>query len=175
MNAGRTESSNATGAAASFECGSFVRIFLRIDDESKKIVDVRFQTNGCGFMIAAADVIVDYLKGKRLSDLHGLSNSELENILADHLDGFPSNRTQCRDLVLEALHSAFAEYRAHVIEEFTGEKAIICTCFGVTENTIVNVISETGAANVNEVSAQCNAGSGCGSCQMLIRQLIDSA
>ncbi|MGQ0541633.1 MAG: iron-sulfur cluster assembly scaffold protein [Blastocatellia bacterium] len=175
VNTGKTESSDAAGTAASFECGSFVRIFLWVDAESKGIANVRFLTNGCGFMIAAADVIADYLKGKRLSDLHGLSNSELGNIVADELDSFPSGRTQCRNLVLDALRSTFAEYRARVIEEFTGEKALICTCFGVTEETIINVINETHATNIDEVSAQCNAGSGCGSCQMLIRELIYSA
>jgi NifU-like protein len=67
-----------------------------------------------------------------------------------------------------------AEYRRHRIEEFQGEKALICTCFGVSEETIVNVIAENDLTDVDEVSGLCRAGSGCGSCRMLIAELIDS-
>jgi len=82
-------------------------------------------------------------------------------------------RQHCFDLALEAFRSALADHRNRTIEEFRGEKALICTCFGVTEETIVGVI-EAGASDVSQVSAACNAGLGCGSCQMLIRELIDA-
>jgi NifU-like protein len=63
---------------------------------------------------------------------------------------------------------------AFQIEEFTGEKALICTCFGVSEETIERVIANNRCETVEEVSQKCNAGSGCGSCQPLIQEIIDS-
>jgi NAD(P)H-nitrite reductase large subunit len=50
---------------------------------------------------------------------------------------------------------------------------LICTCFGISEDTIQSVISETGAETVEAVGDACNAGTGCGSCRFLIQELID--
>jgi NifU-like protein len=66
-----------------------------------------------------------------------------------------------------------AAYRARRIEEFQGEKALICTCFGVSEETIIGAIAENGFTEVEQVSKAYRAGSGCGSCRFLIQELID--
>jgi len=66
-----------------------------------------------------------------------------------------------------------AAYRERRVEEFQGEKALICTCFGVSEETIVTAISENSLSDVDQVVDLCRAGSGCGSCRMLIQELVD--
>lgn len=171
-NAGDLTGSKVEGRSASFVCGSFAALSLRIEDGA--ISSARFRTNGCGFMIAAADVLCEWLKGKSVTELHGLKAAELSATVSRPLDSFPPGRTQCAEVVFEALRHAMAEYRRQRIEEFQGEKALICTCFGVSEETIVNVIAENGLTDVDEVSDLCRAGAGCGSCRMLIAELIDS-
>ena len=166
--------SNTRGTGASFECGSFTRIWLNIDEDAGVISQARFQTNGCGFMIAAADVVTSWVEGKRLADLHGLLDEELVETVRRSLGEFPSGREHCMAVVFEALRSALAQYRVHRIEEFQGERALICTCFGVTEDTIVETIEKESLKDVEAVTARCRAGSGCGSCRMLIAELIDS-
>lgn len=173
-NAGITEGVNALGTAASFECGSFVRISLRINADRKEIDEAKFRTNGCGFMIAAADVVADRLCSVLLANLHGLDNRELQNLIYSDLGEFPPARSHCVEIALDAVRSALADYRGKVIEEFRGEDALICTCFGVSEETVENIIAERHPRNVEEVSAICNAGTGCGSCRMLIQELIDN-
>jgi hypothetical protein len=37
----------------------------------KEILEARFKTGGCGFMIAAAEVLCDKIVGKKLVELHG--------------------------------------------------------------------------------------------------------
>ena len=74
----------------------------------------------------------------------------------------------------ETLQTALADFRALQIEEFIGEKALICTCFGVSEETIENLVFEESLATVEEVTDACNAGGGCGSCQPLIQEIIDA-
>jgi len=74
---------------------------------------------------------------------------------------------------LETLQDAFADFRAFQIEEFTGEKALICTCFSVSEDTIENLVKENSLETVEEVTDACNAGGGCGSCQPLVQEIID--
>jgi NifU-like protein len=172
-NAGELMDPTVEGRSASFVCGSFAALSLRIEDSA--IVAARFRTNGCGFMIAAADVVCEWLTAKSVTELHGLKAMELTEVISGPLERFPQGRTQCAEVVFEALRDAMGEYRRHRIEGFQGEKALICTCFGVSEETIVNVVTENDLTEVDQVSDLCRAGSGCGSCRMLIAELIDSA
>lgn len=170
INAGRIKSANAIGTNATFVCGSALRWTLRI--EERKIVDAKFQTNGCGFMIASADILAEMIIGKGLAELHGLEN--LEKQIKLKLGEFPENRSHCLKLTVETLQAAFNDFRSAQLEEWSGEKALICTCFGVSEETIEQVIDENHCETVEEVSKKCNAGSGCGSCQLLIQEIIDT-
>lgn len=165
---------SASGRAASLECGSFVAFDLFVNDE-QLIDDIAFRTNGCGFMIAVAEVLTKQIRGKNLSDLHGLDDDDLTEIAFAALDVFPGERRQCLRTCLEALHSAFADLRTRRVEEFKGEKALICSCFGVSEETIDEYILAGRARSVEDVTNLCNAGGGCGSCRMLIQEMIDDA
>ena len=173
-NAEKVSGANAIGTSASFECGSFVRISLRIAYNTKTITKAKFQTNGCGFMIAAADTIAEMITGKQLTVLHGLVVSDYQQFLANQLEEFPAARRQCAELVLTAFKDALADYRSHVLEEFTGEKALICTCFSVSEETIDAYIHANSPETVADVTDACRAGSGCGSCRMLIQEMLDT-
>lgn len=168
----RPDSANAAGTSANFECGSFLRFQLLIEPSSKLIVDIGYQSNGCGFMVAAAEVIAEKFNESLLTELHGVDHAELVRLVDSALDEFPEGRISCRTACIEALESALADFRAMQLEEFRGEKALICTCFGVTEERIEEVVL-SGAASVDEVSRACNAGSGCGSCRMMIEELLD--
>lgn len=171
--AGKAERANAVGAGATFRCGTFVRFFLEIDAENREIKDVRYRSNACGYALAAAETLAEKICGRRLTDLHGLENEELRGELENELDEFPTERRHCAEICFEALHAALADFRARQIEEFTGEKALICTCFGVTEEEIENVIEKEAAATVGDVTRLCKAGGGCGSCRMLIQEMLD--
>ena len=174
-NAGVASDANAEGTSASFVCGSFVSMSLHIDEEAGLIEEARFRTNGCGFMVSAADVLCGWLSRKTVVDLQGLHDAELMHVVRDDLDTtFPKDRIQCAGIVFEALRSAMATYREHRVEEFQGEKALICTCFGISEETIRAAISENQITDIDEVTEVCRAGSGCGSCRMLIGELIDA-
>ncbi len=170
---------NALGTAANFTCGSFVRFSLLIDTESRTVVEASFSSNGCGFMLAAADALAESVSKKHVTELHGLDDAELNQIIYNSLGEFPSERKECLAACIESLRSAFADFRAKQIEEFQGEKALICTCFGVSEETIETLLSEPGAIatgffSVEEITRLTNAGSGCGSCRMLIQEMIDT-
>lgn len=167
------EGENCVGTGASFSCGSFVRLYLSIDIETKEIKNAVFKSNGCGFALAAVDVLTENLKGKRLNELHGANNDELKQKIEAELGIFNAERRQCLEICLEALHRALNDFRSLQIEEFQGEKALICTCFGVDEETIESLIANENAENVEEIGKLCNAGTGCGSCQFLIQELID--
>jgi bacterioferritin-associated ferredoxin len=133
----------------------------------------KFKSSGCGFAVAAADVLTEKILDCRLTDLHGLDKNELKGEIETRLEEFPEHRAHCREMCFDALRAALADFRSFQIEEFAGEKLLICTCFGVSEEEIEKVIEEYQAVSVEEVSDVCNAGTGCGSCQFLIQEMID--
>ena len=173
-NSGKAARANAVGTGASFVCGAFARFYLEIDAQTKEIEEARFKTGGCGFLIAAADVLAETVKGKKLIELHGLVENEFRAKIESELELFPAHRAHCLKICLDALQAAFADFRAFQIEEFAGEKALICTCFGVSEETIERAVAENRLETVEEVIDICKAGGGCGSCRFLIQEIIDT-
>ena len=174
-NAGTTQRADAVGADASVVCGTFVRFFLQIDAATKKIEAVRFKSDGCGYAIAAADFLAEKIKGCQLTDLHGAGADFWKAEIEREISSFPASRRHCLEICVGALHAALAGYRARRVEEFAGEKALICTCFGVSEETIERAVAENRIVTVEEVTDICKAGGGCGSCQPLIQEILDDA
>jgi assimilatory nitrate reductase catalytic subunit len=122
-------------------------------------------------MVAAADLLCEQLEGTRLTELHG---GDAVSLHQGALNAEPYNyRIECEEIVREAFRDALSNYRVRTVGEFRGENPLICTCFGIAEDTIVSFIETMRPADVDEVSDACNAGSGCGSCRMLIAELID--
>jgi NifU-like protein len=173
FNAKTLESPDAVATEASFVCGSFISLSLKIDREAGEIVDAKYRTNGCGFMVAAAEVLADDLISRRLQDLHGADPEELAAVLSAKLGPFPENRSHCASVAIDALRKALGDYRRELIDEYRGERALICTCFGIDEDAIESCIREKGLTDVDEVTQHCRAGSGCGSCQPIIQEIID--
>jgi NifU-like protein len=171
-NAGALGNADAFGTGASFVCGISVKVSLAIDNQTKKIKKANFKTNGCGFVIATADFLCEQIVGTKLTELHGLDDLEAE--LKEEFGEFPDNRRHCADTCFDALQNALAKYRTSKIAEWTGEKALICTCFGVSEERIEKEIEEKTLETVGEVGENCHAGTGCGSCQLLIQEILDS-
>lgn len=172
-NAGATARTDAVGADASLICGTFVRFFLQIDAPTKKIEAVRFKSDGCGYAIAAADLLAEKITGCKLTDLHGAGAKFWRVEIELELGSFAAERRHCLEMCLNALHAAMNYYRARLLEEFSGEKALVCTCFGVSEETIEHVVAENQVETVEQVTDFCKAGGGCGSCQFLIQEIVD--
>ena len=172
--AGKAARANAVGTGASFVCGAFARFYLEIDAPTREIRDARYKTNGCGFVFAVAELLAAKIVGQQLTGLHGLNHAGLLAEIEAELGALPANRRHCAEICFDALQAAFGDFRALQIEEFAGEKALICTCFGISEETVQMVIAENRAETVEDVGDVCNAGTGCGACRFLIQELIDT-
>ena len=166
--------SNANGNAVSLECGTFVEFSLNIVPETKIITDVGYESNGCGYMIAAAENLAERMSGRSLTELHGLDKIELKTELTESLGAIEIERSHCVESALIALKDCLGDFRRRQVQEFVGEKALVCTCFGVSEERIEEVIKTGKADTVDRVGQLCKAGTGCGSCQFLIGEIIDS-
>jgi NifU-like protein len=171
--AGQVTDENAKGRAVSLECGTYVEFAFSIEPEAKLIDEVRYQTNGCGFMIAAAEILAGMLSGKLLTELHGLGVAELNTMFLSRIGLLAHERSHCLAAVLDAVKNAFKMLREQQVQEFIGEKALICTCFGISEERIEDVIRKQNARTVERVGELCNAGTGCGACQMMIQDMLE--
>ncbi len=162
---------SASGRAASFECGCFVEIDLEINNGI--CMGGTFHTNGCGYLAASAKVLFDSLRGTELRQLQGLDDADLLKA-SEAAVGPLGQRRQCAEVCIAALHKAFEAYRARSIAEYRGDTALICSCFGISEDAIADSIRTNGHSTVEEVSAHLMAGRGCGSCRGLIEEIIDT-
>jgi len=167
-------SGNAVGSDANFGCGSFVRFHLQIDETQKTVSHASFSSNGCGYMLAASEILAREVSGKKLADLHGLDRHVLTDLTVSMIGEIAPERGNCVVAATAALANAFADFRSRQIEEFRGEQVLMCTCFGVTEESIVEAIQTGRLGTVDQVANTTNAGSGCGSCRMLIQEMLDN-
>jgi len=165
-------SPGTAGKDVNFACGSFVRYLLIIEDGV--VMSATFSSNGCGYMLTAADTLADLVTGRELKQLHGLADRLLHEYVAGRIGAVPSGRSECIDACISALRQAFAHFRRARIEEFRGEKALVCTCFGVTEETIDEALQISAVQTVEDVTIRCRAGGGCGACTMMIQEMLDN-
>lgn len=161
----------AEGTGLAVECGSFVKFALKLDGDV--IEAAAFRSNGCGFALAAAGALANWLTQMRLTDLHGLDEAASGALLDAAVGEYPVMRSHCRWAVVEAARTALADLRARRVEEFRGETALVCSCFGVSEDAITELARGKGIADVDEVGRILRAGTGCGSCRMVIREILD--
>lgn len=103
-NMGRIENSDGVGEVGNTKCGDIMKIYLKVEED--RIVDVKFQTFGCGAAIASSSMATELVKGKTLKESWELSNKAV----AEALDGLPPIKMHCSMLAEEAIHEAINDY-----------------------------------------------------------------
>ncbi len=172
--AGVEPDADGFGADADLGCGSVVRFSVRFDDRTGNVTTVRFNSIGCSYMVAAAEALCSRLSGQSVESLGGLGGDQLAELQRAELGGIPDDRGHCAATCVTAVKKAFADRRDRRAADPLAAGTLICSCFGIGEAEIRGVIERIGADSVADVTAACNAGGGCGSCQMLIQELIDT-
>jgi len=157
-NVGEIESPDAVGEVGSMICGDALRLTLKIDKETNKIIDAKFQTFGCASAIASSSALTELIKGKTLDEALKISNQDI----AEYLGGLPKEKMHCSVMGREALESAIEDYKGE--KEPRVEEKIICKCFEVSEEKIRKVAIENRLTTVEEITNYTKAGGGCGTC-----------
>jgi NifU-like protein len=170
-NVGDVAGLSVIGRAGSATCGAAVRVSLRID-ETQRIVDAKFKAAGCGFLIASASFLTEEIKRKTTGEAAGLAQSP-ETAVLKHLGAVPGDRHHCAALACQAVVAAITSYSDSVRDQWSGDEALICTCFCVSERTIEDAIQQQKLRTIAEVTKACRAGAGCRSCYSLIEDILD--
>lgn len=107
-NMGDLKDADAVGEVGAAACGDIMKISLKIDEATKKVVDARFKTFGCGSAIAASSMATELIKGRTIEDLE--KNFDNQHIV-DALGGLPPVKIHCSVLASEALNAALEDYK----------------------------------------------------------------
>ena len=103
-NVGTIEDASGIGQVGNAKCGDIMKIYLKIENDI--IVDVKFETFGCGSAIASSSMATEMIKGKSIHEAMELTNKAV----CEALDGLPAQKVHCSVLAEEAIKSALKDY-----------------------------------------------------------------
>lgn len=162
-NVGDADEPSFTGRSASFICGGHARLSIQID-EMNRVSQARFRAVGCDLLVSSVSMLTERVIGSTTAEAAVIAQ-EFETLA-------PINHQHCPQLACDALLEAIREYSNAARDDWSGDEALICTCFFVSEQTIEQEIKKHGLTTVAEVTSVCNAGGGCGSCHQLIQEIL---
>ena len=105
-NVGRLEEPDAKSVEGSPACGDMVAVYLKVDEETQTITDIKFESYGCASNIATGSIITELAKGKTLEEAKAISWKEA----SEALGGLPPIKTHCSVLAVDGLRAAIENY-----------------------------------------------------------------
>ena len=103
-NVGYIENADGIGEIGNAKCGDIMKIYLKIEDNI--IVDVKFETFGCGSAIASSSMATEMIMGKSIHEAMELTNKAV----TEALGGLPAHKVHCSVLAEEAIKNALKDY-----------------------------------------------------------------
>ena len=106
QNVGRIENPDAKSIEGSPACGDMVALYLNVDEETKVITDIKFESYGCASNIATGSIITELAKGKTLEEAKNITWKQA----TEALGGLPPVKTHCSILAVDGLRAAIQNY-----------------------------------------------------------------
>jgi nitrogen fixation NifU-like protein len=105
-NVGSIEDPDGKSTEGSPACGDMVSVYIKVDEDTKRIKDIKFESYGCASNIATGSIITELAKGKTLEAAKNISWQEA----SDALGGLPKIKTHCSVLAVDGLRAAIQNY-----------------------------------------------------------------
>ncbi len=114
-NVGRIEDADAKSVEGSPACGDMVAVYLKVEPETQRITDIKFESYGCASNIATGSIITELAKGRTLEEAKKITWKEA----SEALGGLPPIKTHCSVLAVDGLRAAIENYeeRHGLVEE----------------------------------------------------------
>ena len=104
-NVGVIKNPDAVGYVGEPAWGIDAELYLRI--ENGVITEAKSKAFGCGATIAAGSVVTEMIKGKRLDEIAGITNEDVDRALG----GLPASKSHCAKLGRELIEAALKDYK----------------------------------------------------------------
>ncbi len=98
---------DASGIVGNPICGDQMKMFIKVDQKTHKITDIRWKTYGCASAIASTSALSELAKGKTLDEALQISAKDIDN----YLGNLPKHKFHCSILGHDALRDAIENYR----------------------------------------------------------------
>lgn len=98
---------NGVGEVGSPACGDLMKVWLKIDPKTEKIIDFKWKTFGCASAIASTSILSEIAIGKTLSEAYKITPKQI----IEALGGLPKRKIHCSVLGDQALRGAIDDYR----------------------------------------------------------------
>jgi len=105
-NVGKIEDADGKATVGSPACGDMVAVYLKVDEETKRIEDIRFESYGCASNIATGSIITELAKGKTIEEAKKITWRQA----SEELGGLPKIKAHCSVLAVEGLREAIRNY-----------------------------------------------------------------
>jgi len=114
-NVGQIEDADAKSIEGSPACGDMVAVYIKVDPDSQRITDIKFESYGCASNIATGSIITELAKGKTLEEAKNITWQEA----SDALGGLPPIKAHCSVLAVDGLRAAIENYeeRHNLVKE----------------------------------------------------------
>lgn len=106
QNVGKMDNPDGKATEGSPACGDMVSVYIKVDEETKRIRDIKFESYGCASNIATGSIITEMAKGKTLEEAKEISWKEA----SEKLGGLPPIKAHCSVLAVDGLRGAIQNY-----------------------------------------------------------------
>ena len=161
------------GMVGSPACGDMMKVWIKVDPQTERIKDFKWQTFGCASAIASTSML-----SVMVTENNGLTVDQAIKItptdIINRLSGLPDRKIHCSVLGDKALEAAINDYfrRSHQEQRIKNQGSrIIDKKLNITDKDIEQAV-KTGAKTLAEVQAKTKVGTGDPSCLPEVEQLI---
>jgi len=105
-NVGEIKNPDVTATEGSPACGDMVKLYLKVNPQTKVIEDIKFKSYGCASNIATASIITELARRKTIDEAKKITWKQA----ADTLGGLPPVKIHCAVLAADALKTAIENY-----------------------------------------------------------------
>lgn len=95
----------ATGMTGAPACGDVMKLQLKMDPGSDRIIDVKFKTYGCGSAIASSTMFVEMLKGRTIEEAKQIKDKDIAEALK-----LPPIKLHCSVLAEDSIRKAIEDW-----------------------------------------------------------------